>query len=49
VKKVMLLRKLSLALYEQALPPCVLGQCREGKLSCGQMAQMKEKFLNLKL
>ena len=48
VKKVMLLRKLSLALYEQALPPCVLGQCREGKLSCGQMLQMKEKFLNLK-
>lgn len=47
VKKVMLLRKLSPALYEQALPPCVLGQCREGKMTCGQMVKMKEKFLNL--
>jgi len=48
VKKVMLLRELSPALYEQALPSCVLGHCREGKMTCGQMAKMKEKFLNLK-
>ncbi|WP_110955663.1 FAD-dependent thymidylate synthase [Anaerosinus massiliensis] len=47
VKKVMILRKLSPELYEKALPSCVLGSCREGKMTCGQAGKMREKFLNL--
>lgn len=44
VKKLLLLRGLSDVLYEKALPSCVLGSCREGRLSCGRAAEVRERF-----
>lgn len=43
-KKFMILRTLSNILYESALPSCLKGKCREGKLSCGKQDLMKKKF-----
>lgn len=43
-KKLNELRKLSKVLYIKALPPCVYGKCKEGKLTCGKQMLMKEKF-----
>lgn len=43
-KKLNELRKLSKVLYIKALPPCVYGKCKEGKLTCGKQVLMKEKF-----
>jgi len=43
-KKLEVLRELSDVLYEKALPPCVYDKCNEGKLSCGQQKQMREKY-----
>ncbi|WP_461205223.1 FAD-dependent thymidylate synthase [Clostridium sp. DL1XJH146] len=43
-KKLMILRKKSNVLYENALPSCVFGKCKEGKLSCGSQSEMREKF-----
>ena len=34
-------------LFEKAGPPCLRGACPEGKMSCGQMAQVREKFQTL--
>ena len=31
-------------LFEKAGPPCLRGACPEGKMSCGQMARVREKF-----
>lgn len=45
IKKLMLLRTLSNVLYEKALPSCVMGQCREGKLTCGLQAKVRAQFL----
>ncbi|MBM7868321.1 thymidylate synthase thyx [Heliobacterium gestii] len=45
IKKLKMLRSLSPVLYERALPSCVLGKCREGKLSCGRQAEVRERFL----
>lgn len=45
-KKLNELRKLSKVLYVKALPPCVYGKCKEGKLTCGKQLLMKEKFKN---
>lgn len=45
VRKLELLRHLSEELYKNALPPCVYGACREGKLSCGQAAEMRQRYL----
>ena len=36
------------ALFETAGPSCVFGPCPEGKMSCGQAAQMREKYAALK-
>jgi thymidylate synthase ThyX len=47
IKKLKVLRSLSPVLYEKALPSCVLGKCKEGKLSCGQQLAVKEQFLHL--
>ncbi len=44
IKKLKILRALSPVLYEKALPSCVLGVCREGKLSCGKQMQVREQF-----
>lgn len=34
-------------LFAKAGPPCLRGACPEGKMSCGKMAEMREKFSNL--
>lgn len=47
IKKLRYLRQLSPVLYEKALPSCVLGKCREGKLTCGQQLQVREQFAKL--
>lgn len=44
-KKLDILRAQSLVLYKNALPPCVYGKCKEGKLTCGKQEQMREKFI----
>ena len=44
-KKLTILRGLSKVLYEKALPSCILGECKEGKLSCGQQIEMRKKLL----
>lgn len=48
IKKLKQLRTLSDVLYEKALPPCVYGTCKEGKLTCGKATIVKEFFTNLK-
>ncbi len=45
IKKLKILRKLSGILYENALPSCIYGKCKEGKLSCGRQSEMRAKFL----
>ena len=45
VRKLYLLRQLSEELYKNALPPCVYGACPEGKLSCGQMNEVRARYL----
>ena len=45
-KKLLKLRELSDILYENALPSCVEGECKEGKLSCGRQQEMRERFLD---
>lgn len=47
VKKVLLLRELSPVLYEKALPSCVYGACREGKMSCKKTKYVRELFLKI--
>jgi len=44
IKKLKILRSLSDTLYEKALPSCLTGKCREGKLSCGKQKEVKELF-----
>ena len=34
-------------LFSMAGPPCLRGACPEGKMSCGQMAQVRERFARL--
>ncbi|MDW7674280.1 MAG: FAD-dependent thymidylate synthase [Bacillota bacterium] len=43
-KKLNTLRTLSTTLYEKALPSCVTGKCKEGKLTCGKQAEVKVLF-----
>lgn len=33
-------------LFKYAGPSCLCGKCPEGKMSCGKMLQMREKYLN---
>ncbi len=44
VAKLEELRKLSDILYQYAVPSCVYGNCKEGKMTCGKAAQMREKY-----
>lgn len=44
VKKLKILKNLSGILYESALPSCIRGKCREGKLSCGRQNEMRRMF-----
>jgi thymidylate synthase (FAD) len=34
-------------LFKKSGPPCAAGPCPEGKMSCGKVKEMREKFLNL--
>lgn len=36
------------SLFKNAGPACVSGKCSEGKMTCGQAAEMKEYYKNLK-
>jgi len=45
-KKLRVLRGLSDVLYENSLPSCIYGKCKEGKLTCGKQLEMREKFLS---
>ena len=35
-------------LFKQAGPPCVSGACPEGKMSCGKVLEMREKYKQLR-
>lgn len=43
-QKLAKLRERSQVLYRLAVPDCVYGVCKEGKLSCGQAGKMREKY-----
>lgn len=47
MEKLRLLRGLSEVLYEKALPACVQGKCKEGKLTCGQQQKVLELLKNI--
>ncbi len=38
-------REVCPTLFRYAGPPCLSGKCPEGKMTCGKMKEMKEKFL----
>ena len=42
-----LVKEVAPVLFKNAGPPCVSGPCPEGKMSCGQMLQMRERYLNM--
>lgn len=44
VAKLAELRKLSDVLYQYAVPACVYGTCKEGKMTCGYAAKMRETY-----
>lgn len=44
VAKLAKLRKLSDVLYQYAVPSCVYGTCKEGKMTCGRAVEMREKY-----
>ena len=35
-------------LFSKAGPPCVNGACKEGKMTCGKAAEIREKFLKMR-
>ena len=35
-------------LFKNAGPSCINGKCPEGKMSCGKMVEMKEKYKKIK-
>ena len=44
VSKLEKLRELSDILYQNAVPSCVYGVCKEGKMTCGRAAEMRAKY-----
>ena len=44
VAKLEKLRELSDVLYKNAVPSCVYGACKEGKMSCGKADKMRKKY-----
>ena len=40
-----LAKEVAPTLFKFAGPPCIKGTCPEGSMSCGYMAQMKERYL----
>lgn len=43
--KLQKLREMSKVLYEGAMPSCVKGKCKEGKLTCGKADIVRQKYL----
>jgi thymidylate synthase (FAD) len=35
------------SLFKNAGPECITGSCPEGKMTCGKINEVREKFLNL--
>lgn len=44
IQKLKILRGLSDILYENALPSCIRGKCKEGKLTCGKQQEVRNLF-----
>lgn len=42
-----LVKEVAPNLFKKSGPPCVYGKCPEGKMSCGKMVEVKEKFINI--
>ncbi|MBP1577710.1 MAG: FAD-dependent thymidylate synthase [Oscillospiraceae bacterium] len=42
-----LVKEVAPVLFKTAGPPCVKGPCPEGKMSCGRMVEMRERYLNM--
>ena len=42
-----LVKEVAPNLFKKSGPPCVYGKCPEGKMSCGKMAEVKEKFTSM--
>lgn len=42
-----LVREAAPRLFQKAGPPCLRGSCPEGKMSCGRMTEVRERFLKL--
>ena len=42
-----LVKQVAPNLFKKSGPPCLYGKCPEGKMSCGKMIEVKEKFSNL--
>ena len=40
-------RKVAPILFKNSGPKCVSGPCPEGKMSCGEIVGIREKFKNL--
>ncbi len=40
-----LVKEVAPTIFRYAGPPCLKGRCPEGKMTCGKMQEMKEKFL----
>ncbi len=40
-----LVKEVAPTIFRYAGPPCLKGRCPEGKMTCGQMQEMKQKFL----
>ncbi|MBQ7129065.1 MAG: FAD-dependent thymidylate synthase [Clostridia bacterium] len=42
-----LVKQVAPNLFKKSGPPCVFGKCPEGKMSCGKMVEVREKFINM--
>ena len=42
-----LVKEVAPNLFKKSGPPCVYGKCPEGKMSCGKMVEVKEKFTSM--
>lgn len=40
-------KKVAPSLFKYAGPPCIKGECPEGKMSCGKMVEMRKKYGNI--
>lgn len=40
-----LVKEVAPTIFQYAGPPCLKGRCPEGKMTCGKMQEMKEKYL----